>query len=49
MNPDDFRNIRILENSYQRIVEEARRAGIMEITPEFLDTVRNERTGEKGR
>jgi hypothetical protein len=31
------------------IVEEAKRAGITRITPEFLDTVRDKRAGEKGR
>jgi flavin reductase (DIM6/NTAB) family NADH-FMN oxidoreductase RutF len=31
------------------IVEEAKRAGVTEITPEFLDTVRDKRAREKGR
>jgi hypothetical protein len=31
------------------IEEEARRAGVAEITPEFLDTVRDKRAREKGR
>ena len=31
------------------IVEEANRAGVSEITPEFLDTVRDKRAREKGR
>ena len=31
------------------IVEEARRAGITKVTPEFLDTVRDKRSKEKGR
>jgi hypothetical protein len=31
------------------IAEEARRAGVREITPEFLDTVRDKRAKEKGR
>ena len=42
--PGAFSNVAL-----RGIVEETRRTGIARITPEFLDTVRDKRAGEKGR